>query len=201
MLHNLRRPARASANAWAAWWQQHREQLPPLLRAEIERENERLTLVNRQIKTLETARREAGASGQPLIAQLATLRAIGAGSAWTLATEIFGWRHFTNRRQVAACVGLTPSPYASGDSSHEQGISKAGNRRVRALLVELAWRWVRLQPESTLTQWFQRRFASGSKRMRRVGIVALARRLAIALWRFVQHGEIPAGALLKPTTA
>ena len=201
VLHNLRRPARASASAWAAWWQQHREQLPPLLRAEIERENERLALVNRQIKTLETAWRQAGASGQPLIAQLATLRAIGAGSAWTLATEMFGWRRFDNRRQVAACVGPAPSPYASGDSTHEQGISKAGNRRVRTLLVELAWRWLRLQPESTLTQWFERRFAAGSKRMRRVGIVALARRLAIALWRFAQRGEIPAGALLKPTRA
>ena len=134
VLHNLRRPARASASTWAAWWQQHR--VYALLRAEIERENERLALVNQQTKTLEAARRQAGASGQPLIAQLATLLAIGAGSAWTLATEMFGWRRFDNRRQVAACVGLTPSPYASGDSAHEQGISKAGNRRVRTLLVE-----------------------------------------------------------------
>ena len=94
-----------------------------------------------------------------------------------------------------------PTPYASGCSEREQGISKAGNKRVRWLLVELSWRWLRLQPESELTRWFNRRFAAGSKRMRRIGIVALARRLAIALWRYVQHGEIPAGATLKPAQA
>ena len=94
---------------------------------------------------------------------------------------------------------LTPNaPYDSGGSQVEQGISKAGNKRARALLVELSWGWLRLQPDSELTQWFNRRFAAGGKRMRRIGIVALARRLAIALWRYLQHGEIPAGATLKP---
>ena len=90
-----------------------------------------------------------------------------------------------------------PTPYASGGSEIEQGISKAGNRRVRALLVELAWGWLRLQRGSALTQWFNRRFAIAGKRMRRVGIVALARRLAIALWRYLQDGQIPTGAQFK----
>jgi transposase len=111
---------------------------------------------------------------------------------------LFGWREFANRRELAGCVGLAPTPYASGGSEIEQGMSKAGNRRVRALLVEQAWKWLQLQPDSALTQWFNRRFASGGRRMRRVGIVALARRLVIALWRYLKHGEIPAGAVLKP---
>jgi hypothetical protein len=109
-----------------------------------------------------------------------------------LVKEIFGWREFANRRELAGCVGLAPTPYASGDSEIEQGISKAGNRQVRAMLVEQAWKWLQLQPDSAMTKWFNRRFASGGKRMRRVGIVALARRLVIALWRYLKHGEIPA---------
>jgi transposase len=129
------------------------------------------------------------------------LRAIGIKGAWLLDKELFGWRRFANRRELAGSLGLVPTPYDSGDRQVEQGISKAGNKRVRALLVELAWAWLRLQADSALTQWFNRRFAAGGKRMRRVGIVALARRLAIALWRYLQHGEIPAGAVFKPTAA
>ena len=138
---------------------------------------------------------------QPLVAQLAKLRAIGPKGAWVLVKELFGWRRFANRRELAGCLGLAPTPYDSGGSQVEQGISKAGNKRARALLVELSWGWLRLQPDSELTQWFNRRFAAGGKRMRRIGIVALARRLAIALWRYLEHGEIPAGATLKPATA
>jgi transposase len=115
--------------------------------------------------------------------------------------ELFGWRRFANRRELAGSLGLVPTPYDSGGSQMEQGISKAGNRRARALLVELAWDWLRLQPDSALTQWLNQHFAGSGARMRRVGIVALARRLAIALWRRLEHGEIPAGALLKPTAA
>ena len=167
-----------------------------------ERESARLALVKQQIKALEAARREALEDGkQPLVAQLAKLRAIGPKGAWVLVKELFGWRRFANRRELAGCLGLAPTPYDSGGSQVEQGISKAGNKRARALLVELAWGWLRLQPDSELTQWFNRRFAAGGKRMRRVGIVALARRLAIALWRYLQHGEIPAGATLKPAAA
>jgi len=98
---------------------------------------------------------------------------------------------------VGACAGLTPTPYDSGDSTREQGISKAGNKRVRKLMVELAWLWVRYQPGSKLTLWFQKRFGSGGKRMRRIGIVALARKLLIALWRYLETGVIPEGAILK----
>ena len=97
--------------------------------------------------------------------------------------------------------GLVPTPYASGDSQIEQGISKAGNRRARALLVELRLELAALAADSALTEWFNRRFAAAGKRMRRVGIVAVARRLAIALWRYLQNGEIPAGATLKPLAA
>jgi transposase len=176
--------------------------VPPQLRAELERESARLALVKQQIKALEAARRQALDDGKhPLVAQLAQLRAIGPKGAWVLVKELFGWRRFANRRELAGCLGLAPTPYDSGSSQVEQGISKAGNKRARALLVELAWGWLRLQPDSELTQWFNRRFAASGKRMRRVGIVALARRLAIALWRYLQHGEIPAGATLKPTTA
>jgi transposase len=161
-----------------------------------------LKLVKEQVRAIEAARCKELAEGkQPLVAQLARLRAIGPKGAWVLVKEIFGWRHFANRRELAGSLGLVPTPYSSGDSEIEQGISKAGNRRVRGLLVELAWAWLRLQPASALTRWFNRRFAGAGKRMRRVGIVALARRLAIALWRYLQDGEIPAGARLKPAQA
>jgi len=202
VLHNLRPQLIIGGRDWAAWWERHSPQVPPMLHAEIERENVRLALVRQQIRTLEAARHQELADGkQPLIAQLTQLRAIGPKGAWVLVKELFGWRRFANRRELAGCLGLVPTPYNSGDSQTEQGISKAGNRRARALLVELAWSWLRLQPDSALTLWFNRRFAAAGKRMRRVGIVALARRLAIALWRYLEHGEIPAGAVLKPISA
>jgi len=202
VLHNLRPHIVIGGRDWAVWWESHGTEVPPVLRAEIERESARLALVKQQVKAMEAKRRRELADGKhPLVAQLAQLHAIGPNGAWVLVKELFGWRRFANRRELAGCLGLVPTPYDSGDSQTEQGISKAGNRRVRALLVELAWCWLRLQPESALTQWFNRRFAGGGKRMRRVGIVALARKLAIALWRYLQHGEIPAGALLKPATA
>jgi len=172
------------------------------LRAEIERESARLTLVKQQVIAIEAHRRqELDAGKQPLVAQLAQLRGIGAKGAWVLVKELFGWRRFANRRELAGCLGLAPTPYDSGGSQIEQGISKAGNKRARALLVELAWAWLCLQPESLLTHWFNRRFAGGGKRMRRVGIVGVARKLAIALWRYLQYGEIPVGASLKPAAA
>ncbi|MBT2305001.1 IS110 family transposase, partial [Variovorax paradoxus] len=176
--------------------------IQPVLRGEIERESARLALVKQQVKAMEAERREELADGKhPQVARLARLRAIGPKGAWVLVKEVFGWRRFANRRELAGCLGLAPTPYDSGGSQIEQGISKAGNKRARALLVELAWAWLRLQPNSALTQWFNRRFAGSGKRTRRVGIVALARRLAIALWRYLQYGEIPAGAQLKPAIA
>lgn len=198
VLHNLR-VRHIGGRDWPAWWAEHKAQVPPALREEIERECARLTLVKQQLRLLQAAQRNALADKQqPQIAQLVQLRSIGLRSAWLLVAEVFGWRRFANRRELAGCLGLTPTPYDSGGSQREQGISKAGNKRVRALLVELAWMWLRLQPDSALTSWFNRRFAHGSSRMRRVGIVALARRLAVALWRYLEHGEIPAGASLKP---
>jgi transposase len=183
---------------WQRWWTGHAGELAPHVHAEIERECERLSLVQKQMHTIEFEQHQAvGANSETQVAQLARLRAIGVSSGWVLVKELFGWRRFRNRREVAGCLGLVPSPYASGESETEQGISKAGNRRVRALMVELSWSWLRYQPHSELSQWFNRRFAAGGKRMRRIGIVALARRLAIALWRYLQDGVIPQGAQLK----
>ncbi|MGE8454818.1 MAG: IS110 family transposase [Pseudomonadales bacterium] len=198
VLHNLRVP-HIGDRSWKQWWNAHGSQLPAGLGAEIQREVARLVLVVAQIKTIEAQQREAVKAGtQPAIALLARLSGIGVGSSWLLVKELFGWRRFHNRREVAGCLGLAPTPYSSGESQVEQGISKAGNKRARWLMIELAWSWLRHQPTSQLTQWFNERFAPGSKRMRRVGIVALARRLAIALWRYLEYGEIPTGANLKP---
>jgi transposase len=195
-----RRAVNIGARAWIAWWEQNKPSLPPAIREQIERECERLALVKAQIAALERQRRQQQADAQrqnPTVTHLMRLRGIALTGAWMLTYELFGWREFANRREVAGCVGLAPTPYASGELEREQGIGKEGNKRVRTLLVELAWFWLRLQPDSELTTWFQRRFATGGKRHRRIGIVALARRLAVALWRYVKFGEIPAGASLK----
>ena len=128
--------------------------------------------------------------------RLLGLAGIGANGAWLLVHELFAWRQFANRKQVGAMVGMTPTPYDSGDSTREQGISKAGNRRLRRLLVELAWCWLRWQPGSVLSQWYRRRFAQGPSRLRKIGVVAVARKLLIALWRYVEQGVVPPGAEL-----
>jgi transposase len=175
--------------------------LAPELREERRREEERLRLVGQQIRTLEAEQAERLKDAEHRchhqVAQLMHLRSVGQTSAWVFVMEYFGWRQFHNRREVAALAGLAPSPYASGDSYREQGISKAGNRRIRTLMIQIAWGWLRYQPRSTLSVWFNTRFAQGGKCMRRIGIVALARRLLIALWRYVQTGAIPEGARLK----
>jgi transposase len=132
---------------------------------------------------------------------LPTLRGIGPVGTWTLTTELFAWRQIANRRQLGALVGLVPAPYQSGERAHDQGITRAGNTHVRRVMVQLAWGWVRYQPDTALTQWFQRKVGSGSGRLRRIGIIALARKLLIALWRYVEHGEIPAGAIVKDQAA
>jgi transposase len=129
--------------------------------------------------------------------QLVQLRGIGDAFATTFVREAFGARTFTNRREVGAFAGLTPTPYQSGSTHHEQGISKAGNRYVRHMAVEQAWFWLRYQPQSELSQWYQRRFAGRGKVAQQIGIVALARKVLIALWRYVQDGVLPAGAELK----
>jgi len=174
--------------------------LPTELRAELERERERLALIERQIAQLEATRRERLQSprteAERRVVHLMRLGAVGPTSAWLLVMEFFGWRDFRNRRELAALAGLVGTPYNSGESERDQGISKAGNRRVRAMIVEIAWLWLRFQPGSALSQWYRARFAGGGLRMRRIGIVALARKLLIALWRYLEDGVMPEGARL-----
>lgn len=171
------------------------------LKQRLLREWERLALLNQQIQELERQRKQVVRQSSELAPQqvkhLLKLRSIGDNSAWLLVREFFGWRQFRNGREVGALAGLTPMPHQSGGLAREQGISKAGNRRVRCMLIEIAWAWVRLQPRSRLTLWFQQRYGPGNGRSRRVGIVAVARRLLIALWRYVKDGLIPDGAELK----
>ena len=174
----------------------------PGLRVLLEREAVRLELVRDQIHELEKQRKELlKNSTDPAIEQvrrLLRLKGIGMNSAWVDVMEFFAWRAFHNRREVAALAGLTPTPYRSGESAREVGISKAGNRPVRALAIEIAWSWLRNQPNSQLSRWYRKRFAKGGSRVRRIGIVALARKLLIALWRYVEEGTLPEGAQLKP---
>jgi len=165
--------------------------------AELERESARLKLLQQQMREIKAAQGELLKSGQGVqILQLARLMGIGPKSAWVLFYEFF-WRRFNNRREVGSCAGLTGTPYQSGESSREQGISKAGNKRIRWLMIELAWGWLRYQPDSELSRWYAQRFAAGGARQRRIGIVALARKLLIALWRYLEQGVMPAGARLK----
>jgi transposase len=131
------------------------------------------------------------------VRRLMGLKAVGVRSAWILVMELFAWRGIKNGKELGSLVGLTPMPYHSGKSEREQGISKAGNKHVRCVIVELGWLWLRWQPGSALSQWYARRFGSGNKRARKVGIVALARKLLIALWRYVEGGELPEGAVEK----
>ena len=177
------------------------QELPPGLRRRVAWELQRLERVDAQIRDLEKARKELMESSRaPRVQktkQMAQLCGVGVPSAWVFVTEFFGWREFKNRREVAGASGLTPTPHNSGTSTREQGISKAGNARVRKLTIEIAWSWLRYQPQSKLSRWYRERFGHGSSRMRKVGIVAMARRLLIALWRFVEFGVVPEGARLK----
>jgi transposase len=185
--------------------------LSPQLKAEIRREFSRMEEVDRQIKEIRGQQRdmlkaakeekEASPLASPLkkvemVLGLTYLRGIGERSAWPLIYE-FLWRDFGNRREVASAAGLVGTPYDSGGSVREQGISKAGNKRIRRLSVELGWYWLRYQPESAITVWFNKRFGQGGKRMRRIGIIGVARRLLIALWKYVKFGQVPEGAQLK----
>lgn len=175
--------------------------LPPDLRSELEREQARLDLVREQLKAVDaerTDRLETRNTPQAeQVGLLASLRGIGRTSAWYLVMEVFGWRRYQNRRTAGSLAGLTGTPFDSGGSQREQGISKAGSRRIRSLLVELAWLWLRYQPQSNLSRWYQERWA-GSARTRRVGIVAMARRLFVDLWRLAELGVVPPGAEFKP---
>lgn len=176
--------------------------LQPKLKARLRREVEQLRGIKQNIATLERERNlllRGDEKSLPVqqMKQLIRLRGVGPASASVLVRELFGWRKFRNRRQLGSLTGYTPTPYNSGSSEREQGISKAGIRHVRSIGVELAWSWLRHQPGSPLTEWFERRFANGGKRARKVGIVAVARRLLIALWKFLEAGVLPDGAALK----
>jgi transposase len=171
------------------------------LRMRLQREYQRWLFVNQQIDQLTTHREKLlKTSQQPnveQVRQLMRLKGIGVNSAWLFVMEFFSWRAFRNRREVGACAGLTNTPYQSGDTRKDQGISKAGNSFVRAMAIEIAWSWLRNQPNSKLSRWYQQRFGHGSKRLRKIGIVALARKLLIALWRYLETGALPEGARLK----
>jgi transposase len=175
------------------------------LRNRLWRECARLALVSAQFKELEKSiTDQLPFEVADDMNRLQQLRGIGGTSAFRLMLELF-WRAFSNARQVGACIGLVPQPYDSGQSRVDQGISKQGNRRLRALLIEMAWMWVRHQPKSALTQWYLARIAGNDapgagKRGKRIAIVAVARRLAIALWRYLQDGVLPQGSELKPVT-
>lgn len=183
---------------WPAWLARQCDgqgkPVPARLRAELEREHARLRLVGEQIQALAEA--PAPTATTDASARLAQLKGIGPVFATTLAGELF-WKDFKNRREVGAYAGLAPSPWQSGGISHDQGISKAGNRRARHVAVELAWLWLMHQPKSALSRWFQARVGDQRGRVRRIAIVALARKLIIALWRFLTTGLVPTDAVLK----
>ncbi|WP_254070590.1 IS110 family transposase [Acidisphaera sp. L21] len=201
--------------------------LPPRLMAEIRRQMDRLELTMAQLGAVEADRdavfkaeravlavpspvaerasgEETPAAPRPLNegpgARLLRLKGVGPETASVLAGEAF-FRDFRNRREVASYAGLTPSPWQSGGIDHEQGISKAGNARVRKTMGQLAWLWLRNQPASALSAWYRDRVRDGKGRNKRIAITALARKLLVALWRFVTHGLVPTGAMLKPTKA
>ncbi len=187
------------------------------LRERLRREFDRLALATEQIRLLQmqqakmirlAAKEVAQSLGKSeaetkspraaVIAEhLMNLSGLGPVTAWTLSTEVFSWRDIANRRQLAALAGLTPTPHASGDKEKEQGISKSGRGELRVLMIEIAWGWLFHQPSSELTKWYERRFNDGTKRNRKIGIVALARKLLVALGKYVREGEIPDGAKLK----
>lgn len=174
--------------------------LPPRLHERLLREWHHRCQVTERIRLLERLQVEQlqAAAADPALAmvrQLMTLKGIGLQSAWLFTFEFFAWRNISSRRQLTALAGLAPSPYNSGDETRDLGISKAGTSSVRTMAVQIAWGWIRFQPDSELTRWFERRFAHGGRRMRAIGIVALARRLLIELWRFLETGSIPEGAI------
>jgi transposase len=175
--------------------------VPLGLKRRLVREYERLGLVKGQIKQLQAERVDRVKTSESpdveMVRQLLCLRGIGINSSWLYVMEFFGWREFRNGREVGALAGLTPTPHQSGDEAWERGISKAGNRHVRSTAVQIAWAWLRWQPDSKLSRWYQERFANGSGRLRRIGIVALARKLLVDLWRYLENGVIPEGAQLK----
>jgi transposase len=176
--------------------------LPAQLHQRLLRESHHRTRVCERIRLIERLQTEQlevrSDPALSMVRQLMTLKGIGLQSAWLFTFEFFAWRDLQSRQQITALAGLAPTPYNSGDEVRDLGISKAGSSSVRAMAIQIAWGWVRFQPDSELTRWFERRFAHGGRRMRAIGIVALARRLLIELWRFLKTGTLPDGAIASP---
>jgi transposase len=175
--------------------------IPPGLRQRMLRVYAQYPFLSEQLAAVEAERRTqlqaSTAARIEKVRQVMQLKGIGINGAWVFVMEFFGWRAFKTRREVGGLAGFTPTPYHSGESARAQGMSKSGNRHGRWRTTELAWSWRRYQPESALSVWFRARFGSGGKRVRRSGIVAVARKLLIALWRFLETGVFPEGAVLK----
>ena len=170
--------------------------LAPCLRAELLRGCRRLRQVMEMLAEVEAEQKAAAEAEDGVAARLARLRGIGATFAAVLGDEVF-FRDFRNGRQVGAYLGLAPSPWRSGLVDRDQGIAKSGNPRARHTAIELAWLWLRHQPGSALARWFHQRVAGAKGRMRRIMLVAMARKLIVSLWRYVTCGTVPEGAVLK----
>jgi len=177
------------------------EPLPEAMKQRICREYRRMQAAEQDLTALkkqqEAKLKTERTAAMEKVRKLQRLRGVAMTSSWVFVMEFFGWRQFRNRREVGSALGMAPTPYQSGDSAREQGISHGGNRRVRTMAVEIAWSWLRYQPQSKLSQWYQSRFASAGPRIRRIGIVAMARRLMVDLWRYIESDKVPEGALLK----
>jgi transposase len=184
------------------WWTTVRDwagaALPFDVQARLARAAARWAILEGQIAELEAQQQAAVTAAAPTSAlrQLVQLKGVATTSASVVLDEGLVWRAFRNRREIGGLLGCAPTPYDSGESTREQGISRAGNNRLQSISIQLAWNWVRWQPDSALTQWYRARFGTG-KRARKIGIVAVARKLVIALWRYVTTGVVPAGAILK----
>ena len=178
------------------------KRVPEGARERLLRQFVRLQRCEEEIDELQKQRREViRHEDSPLAEQvrrLMGLKAIGETSAWLLVGEVFGWRTFQGRRQLASFTGLVNAPYNTGDSERSQGITKAGNKWIRAVIIEVAWMWLRYQPQSALSRWYRKRFGGAGQRMKKIGIVALARKLVIAMWRYLEQGIPPEGAIIVP---
>jgi transposase len=186
----------------SGWWTTVRDgaglPLPVEVQTRVARAEARRAVLDAQVAEIEAQQQAAVTTAAPTSAlpQLVQLKGVATTSASVLLDEGLVWRAFRNRREMGGFLGFAPTPYNSGESTREQGISRAGNNRLQTISIQLAWNWVRWQPQSALAQWYRDRFGTG-KRARRIGIVAVARKLVIALWRYVTTGVVPAGAVLK----
>jgi transposase len=194
-------PARRTDGWWATVRDWAGAPLPDPIQARLGRAHTRWVALAAQIAALDDQQHVAmtTAAADSALGRLVQIKGVATTSASVLLDEGLVWREFRNRREVGGVLGFAPTPYQSGDRYHEQGIGRAGNHRLQAMSVQLAWQWVRWQPDSPITQWYRARYAAGSGRLRRIGIVGVARRLMIALWRYATTGVIPAGAIVKLT--